>query len=76
VARTRAVERAEKLDGGPPVVLARDLVLLKLYAGGAQDTWDIRELLHASDAALERDVTADVSTLTAAMRQRWEALRA
>ena len=27
------------------VVRSRDLVLLKLYAGGTQDLWDVRELL-------------------------------
>jgi hypothetical protein len=72
----RAVERAEQIAGGPAVVLTRDLVLLKLYAGGAQDTWDIRELLRVSDGALARDVTDDVSTTAPDMRQRWQDLHA
>jgi hypothetical protein len=31
--QARALQRAEHIVGGPPVVAARDLVLLKLYAG-------------------------------------------
>ena len=40
--QTRALERAERPDQGPAIVLSRDLILLKLYAGGAQDIWDVR----------------------------------
>ena len=43
--QSRAVARAERLMDGPGVITAVDLVLLKLYAGGAQDLWDVRELL-------------------------------
>lgn len=32
-----------------PVVRAADLILLKLYAGGAQDAWDIQQLLEGED---------------------------
>jgi len=32
-----------------PVVRAADLILLKLYAGGAQDAWDIQQLLDGDD---------------------------
>lgn len=68
----RAVERAELVAGGPPVVLARDLVLLKLYAGGPQDLWDVRELLRQPESAqLTDEVTADLAALSAEMRQRW-----
>lgn len=73
--QTRAVARAEPISGGPPVVLARDLVLLKLYAGGAQDLWDIRELLALGDASLAIDVTVDLSALPADLQQRWESIR-
>ena len=45
----RAIERAPRLPTGQRIVLPRDLVLLKLYAGGTQDLWDIRQLLDASD---------------------------
>lgn len=72
----RAVERAELVAGGPPVVLARDLVLLKLYAGGTQDLWDVRELLRQPGSAqLAGEVTADLAALSSEMRQRWLGLR-
>lgn len=32
-----------------PVVRAADLILLKLFAGGAQDAWDIQQLLEGED---------------------------
>jgi hypothetical protein len=73
--QTRAIARAEAVSGGPPVVLARDLVLLKLYAGGSQDLWDIRELIAAGVAGLDADVTADVAVLPGPLRQRWESVR-
>ena len=74
---TRAVTRAEPLPGGPPVVLARDLVLLKLYAGGPQDLWDVRELLKQPDAeTLFADVSADLVSLPAAMQDLWRTIGA
>lgn len=73
--QTRAIARAEPVAGGPPVVLARDLILLKLYAGGAQDLWDIRELRARGDRSLDADVTADVSTLAADLQRRWDSVR-
>jgi len=36
-------------QGDLPVVRAADLVLLKLYAGSAQDAWDIQQLLEGED---------------------------
>jgi len=51
----RAIERAEpcQLQGARvPVVGVVDLVLLKLYAAGPQDVWDVRQLL---DRAPDRD---------------------
>ncbi len=45
------VARAEPIPRGPrliPTARAEDLVLLKLYAGGSQDRWDIEQLLAAS----------------------------
>ncbi len=51
----RAIERSEPrlLQGARvPIVRAADLVLLKLYAAGPQDLWDIQRLL---DAAPERE---------------------
>lgn len=73
--QTRAIARAEPIAGGPPVVLARDLILLKLYAGGAQDLWDIRELRALGDRSLDADVTVDVSTLPEELQRRWESVR-
>lgn len=34
-----------------PIVTLEDLILLKLYAGGIQDRWDIQQLLATTDAA-------------------------
>ncbi len=42
--QARLIERAE-LIGGNLVVRVADLVLLKLYAGGPQDAWDVQQLL-------------------------------
>ncbi|HWI19776.1 MAG TPA: hypothetical protein VNT81_18615 [Vicinamibacterales bacterium] len=72
--QARAVERAEVIDGGMPIVLARDLVLLKLYAGGTQDLWDIRELLARADKTLAAEVTADLAPLPPELRQQWESI--
>lgn len=44
----RAIEKAglqASHSPGPPVVGLVDLILLKLYAGGPQDAWDIQQLL-------------------------------
>lgn len=71
----RAVARAEPIAGVTRVVLARDLVLLKLYAGGTQDLWDIRELLALGDTALPEEVTADLAALPEPLRQRWAAVQ-
>jgi hypothetical protein len=74
--QARAVERAERPAGGLPVVSARDLVLLKLYAGGAQDLWDVRELLTLPGAAvLVEGVDADLAELPRAMQERWAEVR-
>lgn len=50
--QTRILHRAPRLDLGEVVVAvpsAADLVLLKLYAGGPQDAWDIAQLLNGAD---------------------------
>ncbi len=74
--QARAVQRAALPAGGPAVVTARDLVLLKLYAGGAQDVWDVRELLQLPNAAqLVADVDADLSYQPRAMQERWAEAR-
>ena len=71
----RAVDRAEAIAGVTRVVLARDLVLLKLYAGGTQDLWDIRELLSLGDSPLREEVTADLAALPTLLQRRWAAVQ-
>ncbi len=59
-----------------PVVQAADLVLLKLYAGGSQDRWDIEQLLAIDDdGAVARDVQARLAVLPQQARTLWEQLR-
>ena len=59
-----------------PVALRSDLILLKLFAGGSQDKWDIEQLLaiDASRSTLEA-VDAHVSSLPALSRNIWASLR-
>ena len=58
------------------VVRAADLVLLKLYAGGSQDRWDIEQLLALDPAAgLVADVDAHVAALPPDSRELWVVLR-
>lgn len=72
----RAVDRAETTGGGPPVVTATDLILLKLYAGGSQDLWDIDALLHVPGAeGLPSRVEAELAALPPVMRDRWARVR-
>jgi len=72
----RAVERAQQLPDGTKVVRARDLVLLKLYAGGTQDLWDIRQLLTVlAGTSLAADVDADLGDLPADARALWTSAR-
>jgi predicted nucleotidyltransferase len=55
-----------------PVVTPADLVLLKLFAGGVQDRWDIQQLLAVVD--VRADVDERVVDLPADARQLWEQL--
>ncbi len=58
-----------------PVATAADLVLLKLYAGGPQDRWDIEQLLAGSNGAdIVRDVEAMLGELPEHSRELWRAL--
>lgn len=43
-----------------PVVRAADLILLKLYAGGGQDGWDVQQLLAGED---RNELIAEVEQL-------------
>lgn len=68
----RAIERASGREGAPPVVRPVDLVLLKLYAGGTQDLWDVRQLLEAAGGGdLASAVTAELPGMPAALSRTW-----
>jgi hypothetical protein len=55
-----------------PIVGVSDLVLLKLYAGGAQDRWDIAQLLAASGSTeVEADVERGIVDLPPHCREIW-----
>jgi predicted nucleotidyltransferase len=55
-----------------PAVTLVDLILLKLYAGGTQDAWDVDQLLAAGDRnELSRQVTARLSALPAEAAVLW-----
>ena len=74
--QARAVDRARRSGDETPVVQQRDLVLLKLYAGGAQDFWDVRELVKHSDTSLAGEVESDLADLPAEFRRRWQSIAA
>lgn len=57
-----------------PVALPRDLVALKLYAGGPQDAWDIQQLLDV-DPNLATEVDALIDRLPADARELWARVR-
>lgn len=73
--QTRILERAEFLDLGElslPVPRAADLVLLKLYAGGGQDAWDIAQLLAGEGRApLVAEVEMRLDELPPEARLLW-----
>lgn len=72
----RAVTRARLLSSGQRVVQARDLVLLKLYAGGTQDLWDIRQLLALpTGAVLVAEVEEDLPVLPPSAATLWRSVR-
>jgi hypothetical protein len=67
----RAVPRTIA-DVSSPVATAADLIVLKLYAAGPQDAWDITELLAAGDrSALVAEVEAVVPELPEDSRRVW-----
>jgi hypothetical protein len=67
IARARVVPL---LGGHVPVATAADLVLLKLYAGGPQDAWDIHQILDAVPG-LEAEVTSAVDALPCESQALW-----
>jgi hypothetical protein len=57
-----------------PVVTAADLVLLKLYAGGSQDKWDIEQLLALDPSGTLRAQVSDrLLALPRRCRDLWAA---
>jgi hypothetical protein len=71
----RAIERAETatfMDVEVPVLGGVDLILLKLYAGGPQDAWDIQQLLMGPErGSLIEEVEQDLSDLPARAAHLW-----
>ena len=58
-----------------PVVQRADLILLKLYAGGSQDRWDIEQLLAVdSGSGTVATVNARIESLPARCRDLWSTL--
>ena len=74
------IEAAELLSLGEvkvPVARPAGLVLLKLYAGGPKDAWDIRALLEVLNhpAEVEAEVERVLPRLPADSRRLWSRLR-
>jgi predicted nucleotidyltransferase len=73
------LERARTLDFGDvaiPVAGVADLILLKLYAGGSQDAWDVEQLLASGDREpTVTSVDAAVRALPPAAQALWRRLR-
>ena len=73
--QTEAVAAAQMVDVAGmtvPVVGPADLVLLKLYAGGAQDLWDIEQLLAVADRPwLVAEVNRRLDPLPPDARRAW-----
>lgn len=59
-----------------PVADPADLILLKLYAGGPQDAWDIQQLLACEErSAVIRGVERHLEALPEECRALWARLR-
>ena len=57
------------------VVLKSDLILLKLFAGGHQDLWDIEQLLASAESDVLDAVDASISQLPEDCRIHWATLK-
>jgi hypothetical protein len=77
--QAQLIARASLHDLGEtrvPVATTPDLILLKLYAGGPQDAWDVLELLSGDEAdAVTAEVDRRVTALPAEARGLWARLR-
>jgi predicted nucleotidyltransferase len=59
-----------------PIATVEDLVVLKLYAGGTQDRWDIEQLLAAARSRIALDaIDAQVRALPERCQSLWRGLR-
>lgn len=59
-----------------PIVTIEDLIVLKLYAGGVQDRWDIEQLLaSAASSIILADIDARVLSLPERSQALWRTLR-
>lgn len=74
--QTHILHRAALIDIGEVAVAvpsAADLVLLKLYAGGPQDAWDIAQLLDGADRdVVIGEVRERLGKLPSDCHQLWE----
>lgn len=69
IGRAEPTRRAGRLI---PAARVEDLILLKLYAGGSQDRWDIEQLLERTDrAVIVAAVEHRLGELPASARQIW-----
>lgn len=77
--QAQVLQRARRTpidDAQLPVAARADLVLLKLYAGGPQDAWDVEQLLAGADRErVSRDVEAGLPALPAEARALWARIR-
>lgn len=60
--------------GSIPVASPKGLVLLKLYAGGAQDLWDIEQLRTEGGTSLDAAVARLLEALPHQAREAWTRL--
>jgi hypothetical protein len=59
-----------------PIVTVEDLILLKLYAGGIQDRWDIQQLVTSAIPTVAIDnIDARVQSLPERCQALWRLLR-
>jgi hypothetical protein len=69
------LRRSMALQNAPdsiPVVRMADLIVLKLYAGGPQDAWDIEQILATEDReSLISEVDEEISQLPAESALLW-----
>lgn len=78
--QTRILERSEILDLGEvrvAVPRSSDLILLKLFAGGPQDAWDVAQILADDDRALlVTEVEVEIGDLPDDARHLWSKILA